>query len=71
MSTSRHEMTKFQKRRSPVGLFDLDKAEIGDKTVVMLFTAKWCQPCKVLMSCIEHCGSLKKGFAPKNMVSAR
>ena len=53
MSTSRYEMTRFQKRPSPVGLFDLDKAKIGDKTIVMLFTAKWCQPCEVLMSWIE------------------
>ena len=53
--TSRHETATSQERHAGAGLLAIDKAIAMsyEKTVVILYTAKWCQPCKVLMSWIE------------------
>ena len=58
MSTRRHEMSTSQERQSFVNFLNLKEqnkamAMSGVKTVVVLFTAESCQPCKVLMSWIE------------------
>ena len=62
VSTRSSGMTMSEEGLSRAGIEFLkafEKTKTSDKTLVVLITAEWCQPCKVLMSCIESSPQVK------------